>query len=124
MYDSEKLTALSILGLIYGYRRAARFARTIKYDAMLPEARYRYGLRYPSKSLLHHTIQRRICEEYLDAVLRCLWQAIRGLAIVKFIFCGAVEFTIDDTGLPTRWLRLTTRKEKPMLVSRKYEDVL
>lgn len=116
MYDPERLAALSILGLIYGYRRAARFARTIKYDAMLPEARYRYGPQYPSKSLLHYTIQRRISEEYLDAVLRCLWQAIRDLSIIKFIFGRIVEFTIDGTGLPTRWLRLTTRKEKPALV--------
>jgi len=116
MYDPKKLAPLAILGLIYGYRKSARFARTIKYDAMFPEARYRYGLRFPSKSLLHYVVQEKISENYLNILLESLWREIRDLAIVRFIFGDPVEFVIDGTGLSSRWLRLARRKEMPVLV--------
>lgn len=115
MYDPKKLAPLAILSLIYSYRKAARFARTIKYAAMSPEARYRYGLQYLSKSLLQYVVQEKISEDYLNAVLESIWREIRDLAIVKFIFSDSIEFVIDGTGLPTRWL-LTKRKEEPVLV--------
>ena len=116
MYDPKKLAPLAILGLIYSYRKAARLARAIKYDAMFPEARYRYGLRFPSKSLLQYVVQEKIKEDYLDAVLESVWREIRSLAIVKFIFGNSIEFVIDGTGLPARWLRLTMRRGEPALV--------
>ena len=109
MYAPEKLATLAIFGLIVGYGRAAKYAREIRYDAMYPDAKYRYGLRFPVRQMLHYIASKKLGEDYLLKVMVEIAEMVHRLWLVRMIFGDKRDYVVDGTGSETRQYRVLDR---------------
>jgi len=115
MYAPEKLTVLAIFGLLVGYGSAAKYAREIKYDAMYPDARYRYGLRFPVRQMLHYVASEKLEEDYLIRVMVEIAEMVHRLWLVRIMFGDERDYVVDGTGLETEHYSLANKDDEKSL---------